>query len=624
MPSKYFAITLAIALVAGCHTTTVPDQLLPKFAGNEPDTQLDFWHHLATRSLVSNDEAFHGMLLYLDGKDDAQGFAQRTQTLKSRRLIPANFNRPADEALQRGTLAYSIARTLNIKGGLTVRLTGLSPRYAIRELEYLDILPTSSTNQVFTGREFVGVIGKAQDYRDGDPTNAPANVLPSQTRAAVAAQKSGKPMLQLAPDISDEITPILAMIAPDPGTLALATTGPASTQAAGRKVVVTGVEGLASVRADEASPWKPATKGMELTEKAEFRTGPTGAIQFVIPPDQTVSVDRLTQLKVLKAIQEGGKVTTDLGIKYGRTRYDLEGGGLEHQSTLRSPNATLAVRGTKVSLFDQAPFTPQATSLTGRAQFQAMRRQMIAFGGPGAGKMRVDADSDSPGEATLSESVIDPTLDGARSSSEAELVTTVISRGSFVEIDRSSGIKIVRGGTPPTDSELLPALPGRLNFVLRWNGDANLDLGVATPDTEATPGGEFVYPQLGLNIAPSGGRTAFDHRGGANGGIEVVYFNKFDDGIYNIGGRHAAGATVQATVDVFLDGSKIDVSDGVNVGKTITQTVDATRPALAFTSVGAELPPPPPPPSPAPKKATKTAKVSPAAPVIKPAAKKKR
>ena len=32
---------------------------------------------------------------------------------------------------------------------------------------------------------------------------------------------------------------------------------------------------------------------------------------------------------------------------------------------IRSPSSVLALRGTKVSLYDQPPFTPRATSLTG-------------------------------------------------------------------------------------------------------------------------------------------------------------------------------------------------------------------------------------------------------------------
>ena len=54
-------------------------------------------------------------------------------------------------------------------------------------------------------------------------------------------------------------------------------------------------------------------------------------------------------------------------MKYGRTHYDIEGAGLEHQSSIISPSSTLAVRGTNVSLFDQPPFKPEAISYTGRA-----------------------------------------------------------------------------------------------------------------------------------------------------------------------------------------------------------------------------------------------------------------
>jgi hypothetical protein len=567
--------TLAAAWLcaAGCATVTVNDSLLPRSGGNEPQTQLDFWHGLATKSLISNDEAFHGVLLYLDAKDDATTYAQRVEQLKSRRLLPANFNQPAKQALDRGTLAMPLARSLNLRGGLTMRLTGLTPRYAARELEYRNIYPSSSTNQIFTGAEFVGVIGKAEDFRTGDPTNLPASQLPPGLTATAA--------------IDDEVTPIMAMIAPAPADLSLR---PATTQAGGRKVVITAVAGLASVRPNESAAWEPAKAGMELTENAEFRTGPSGTIQFTIPPEQTVSVDRLTTLKVLKVLEQNGKVTTDLGIKYGRTRYDLEAGGLEHQSTLRSPNATLAVRGTKVSLFDQPPFAPQAISLTGRAEFQAFRRRAISFGAAGQGKTAVTPESNTAADVALAETVVDPTLPGARTQSEQGLLTSLLSRGATVTLDRGSGIKIVRGGIPPTVSELSNSLPGRLSFVLRWDGNANLDLGVSTPGTDRNPGGEFVYPAAGLNIAPGGGKTAFDHRGGPNGGLEVVYFNNFPDGLFAIGGPNLSTTPVTATIDAFLDGQPVDLFDGLNVTRTVTQTVAPGQPALALAAVNVPLP----------------------------------
>src|SRR5207249_4041569 len=109
-----------------------------------------------------------------------------------------------------------------------------------------------------------------------------------------------------------------------------------------------------------------------------------------------------------------------------------------------------------------------AVSLTGRAEFAAQRRKPIAFGRPGQGKTIVNAESKTAGDVAFSQTVVDPTLFGARTDSEQDLLDTVISRGAFVTIDRTTGIKIVRGGIPPTDAQLIPALPGKLNFVLRW------------------------------------------------------------------------------------------------------------------------------------------------------------
>src|SRR5437763_1541300 len=157
------------------------------------------------------------------------------------------------------------------------------------------------------------------------------------------------------------------------------------------KATVTGVEGLVQVRAAEDQPWQKATVGMEVGENAEFRTGPKSAVRFTIPPDQTITLDRLGTVKVLQAVLENGKLKTKLGMRYGRTRYDIEAAGREHESTISSPSSTLAVRGTKVSLYDQRPFAPQAVSLTGRAQFKDAKKR-VAFGGKGAGKTTVDAE----------------------------------------------------------------------------------------------------------------------------------------------------------------------------------------------------------------------------------------
>ena len=174
---------LAILLVAsGCQTapTHVPDSLTTKLGGSDPDDQMEFWHRLADKRQTSNDEAFHGLLLYMDGKDDFGTYDARVANLRARNMLPKGFNEPADAAVSRGTLAVSLMRLTSLKGGVTTRIFGASPRYAVRELMFAGLYPNSSPNQTFSGAEYVGIIGRVEDYQRGNPADVPAAVLPSE------------------------------------------------------------------------------------------------------------------------------------------------------------------------------------------------------------------------------------------------------------------------------------------------------------------------------------------------------------------------------------------------------------------------------------------------------------
>jgi hypothetical protein len=139
---------------------------------------LDFWHELANRPVTCNDDAFHGLILYLDQTDPSADYSARVQTLKSRHLIPQAFNGPADDAVTRGTLAVAISSALNIKGGMMMHLSPDCARYATRELVYEGLYPPSTPNQTFSGAEFLGIIGRMEDYQGGDNTDKPASELP--------------------------------------------------------------------------------------------------------------------------------------------------------------------------------------------------------------------------------------------------------------------------------------------------------------------------------------------------------------------------------------------------------------------------------------------------------------
>src|SRR3954471_21348116 len=182
------ALLIGLVFVAGCHTARVAQPLTGKLAGNDPDSQLEFWHTLATRPVTSNDEAFHGLLLYADGEDPAKDYPGRVQVLKQRKMLPAKFDRPAEEAVQRGPLAQAICKALEIKGGLMLRMTH-AQRYSVRELQFLELYPPSGPQQTFSGSEYLGIIGRMEDFQRGNPADAPATVMPGEMKAAAPPAK---------------------------------------------------------------------------------------------------------------------------------------------------------------------------------------------------------------------------------------------------------------------------------------------------------------------------------------------------------------------------------------------------------------------------------------------------
>jgi hypothetical protein len=111
---------------------------------------------------------------------------------------------------------------------------------------------------------------------------------------------------------------------------------------------------------------------------------------------------------------------------------------------------------------------------------------------------------------------------------------------------------------------LVKALPGPLDFVIRWNGpaDINLELFVekGNPLTIISQGfqpTEFLYPGFGCNVTPDGGYIAYDNRGGPKGGMEIASFPSVPaEAAYGIAALFITGKPVDVTIDAFINGQK--------------------------------------------------------------------
>jgi hypothetical protein len=163
--SQLMALMWVAATLGGCGSAQVAEPLTETTAGNDVESQMNFWHTLATRNITSNDEAFHALLLFFDGENPAEDYDERVELFKSRGWLPSGFNEPANQAVTRGTLARVLVEGLDIKGGLTMRIAGSMPRYALREMTYLRIFPSGSPNQTISGNQLLTVIGKSEDYQ---------------------------------------------------------------------------------------------------------------------------------------------------------------------------------------------------------------------------------------------------------------------------------------------------------------------------------------------------------------------------------------------------------------------------------------------------------------------------
>jgi len=179
------------AFLPGCQSAQVAQPLTGELAGNAPEDQMAFWHTLAERDLTSNDEAFHALLLFVDGQDDAADYVSRVDALKTRGMLHDDFDEPADHAVTRGTLAVAITKILNIEGGVVMRVFGPSPRYATRELQYQGVYPTSSPQQTFSGDQFVSLIGRVEDYQRRAPFSKSGGNAGSKPKVNTEANPAG-------------------------------------------------------------------------------------------------------------------------------------------------------------------------------------------------------------------------------------------------------------------------------------------------------------------------------------------------------------------------------------------------------------------------------------------------
>lgn len=368
------------------------------------------------------------------------------------------------------------------------------------------------------------------------------------------------------------------------GTRAPAQTEPATAAAEGPiTATITGVNGNVSVRSP-GGEWRKATVGMQLNEGDEIRTALRAVVQFVIPPDQTITIDRLSTIQLVRQNFENGKFNTDIGLKYGRMKYDIESAGREHDAKVRSPSSVLAIRGTQAILYDQPPFTPEAQSITGRVFFRDARKQ-VTVGTKGGRRAKVNADRDNAAQTGMAETAVNTRTSGsARSNNDNQLGITI---ASFQQPDLQVGVFEIVGqaqNQAVLDSlSVIGVIQGeQLSFQMGFSGSpfVNVDFVITGPTGDVVDISNF----LTGTPSPAGGKYVANDIADASGigGFDDV---TFDDplkpappGTYTVQTVLTAGT--QATVDVVTQTDRLSENPG-QVGP-VRQNLTTQNPSLTF------------------------------------------
>ena len=378
----------------------------------------------------------------------------------------------------------------------------------------------------------------------------------------------------LAQPEAQEAPPLPAAPAAQPDAAPVAPDGaaPAPVEVTASTITITAVTGLVQVRDDEAQPWRPAQAGQEMPIGGEFRTGPRSAVRFSIGPDQVVTLERLGVVKVLEAIRgSDGRARTDVGMKYGRSVMQVEAGGLEHESTIRTPSAVLAIRGSlgflqeyRNSLLagaDSGDVSWTNTNLKGR-QIKLP---------PGSHQT---GDTTSTAQTNANTGTFNPLGDSATTEEVALLSDNA---SGFYAATEQAGLDQISGqqGAPVVvdmGQFPLPNLTDGLAFAIQWVALSGTDL----PDLDffvVDPLGRTIGSFIGSDMVSEPDAFALGDNTG-QGDVEgqategVVFPDGFPSGTYNVGVDHFSGVAASYQIDILLEGQpKINsINDTIQPG----------------------------------------------------------
>ncbi len=141
-------------------------------ADNGNGSSTSFYRDLAKKKAATVEDGYRAICILKADKNEEMKFEERRDYLVKEGIVPESWSLQPQTELTKGKLAYLVCKALEIKGGVIMRVFGVSERYALRELAYLRIMPQKSAHFFVSGTELLAVLSRAARYKTKEPVDA--------------------------------------------------------------------------------------------------------------------------------------------------------------------------------------------------------------------------------------------------------------------------------------------------------------------------------------------------------------------------------------------------------------------------------------------------------------------
>jgi hypothetical protein len=126
----------------------------------------NYFRHLITKNVAQQGDACMSVAVMLNIDDEAGDLDSQIKALNERGIIPKKIAADFDpsQPLRKGVAAHMFCKALGIKGGVVLRLFGVSQRYALKELVFENIMFPGYDRDLVSGKELVLILTEAVNY----------------------------------------------------------------------------------------------------------------------------------------------------------------------------------------------------------------------------------------------------------------------------------------------------------------------------------------------------------------------------------------------------------------------------------------------------------------------------